>query len=162
MSDLNKENLLKMLDEMNIKYEIYTHSPMFTIEDSLEMNIPEGLVKNLFLRNDNGKKHYLVTICKEKNADLKQVRSEIGSSRLSFASEERLNKHLKLKKGSVTPLGVINDSENAVEVFFDEDMKNIEKIGVHPLENTATIFLSLDDLIKFINHTGHTVKFIKI
>ena len=162
MSDLNKQELLDLLKEKNIKYEIYNHAPMFTIEDSLSMNIPEGLVKNIFLRNDNGKKHYLIVMQKEKTADLKKVRSEIQSSRLSFASEERLEKCLKLKKGSVTPLGVINDSVNAVEVFFDKDIKEMKKIGVHPLENTATIFLTPQDLIKFVEETGHKVQFIDI
>ena len=162
MSDLNKEELLALLKEKNIEYEIYNHAPMYTIEDSLEMDIPEGLVKNIFLRNDNGKKHYLIVMKKEKTADLKKVREEIKSSRLSFASEERLEKCLKLKKGSVTPLGLINDRENAVEVFFDKDIKEMEKVGVHPLENTATVFMKPETLISFVEETGHTIGFINI
>ena len=77
-------------------------------------------------------------IREDKQADLKKVRDEIGSSRLSFASAERLMKYLNIEPGSVSPLGILNDKECVVPVFFDEDLKEYEYIAVHPNDNTAT------------------------
>src|SRR5574344_1570780 len=106
-----KENILSKLDELNIPYEIINHPPVYTIEEMEDFNLNKKghIVKNLFLKNSNGKKHYLVVLKGDKKADLKSIRSQINSTALSFASEERLEKHLGLLKGAVTPLGIIND-----------------------------------------------------
>jgi Ala-tRNA(Pro) deacylase len=86
---------------------------------------------------------------------LKDLREKIGSSRLSFASEERLMKHLGLTKGSVTPLGVINNEDRQVEVYFDEDLVSEEIIGVHPNENDVTVWLSFQALRTAIENNGN-------
>ena len=69
---------------------------------------------------------------------------------LSFASEDRLEKYLGLKQGSVSPFGLMNDTDHAVEFFIDKDLSRCKSLGVHPLENTATVFLSFKDLDKFL------------
>lgn len=159
-----RQKILDALGREGIEYELTEHDAAFTIEQIDEMNIDEKdeIAKNLFLRNDSGRQHYLVVLEKHKTADLKIVRAEIGSSRLSFASEERLFKHLGLKKGSVSPLGVLNDNENHVKVFLDKDLMNMERIGVHPGENTATVFMRPGDLVRVIENHGNTVDFIDI
>ncbi len=159
-----KERVLKKLDELNIKYELIDHSPVYTIEEMENLNLEEKghIVKNLFLKNSNGKKHYLVVLKSDKKADLKSIRSQIESSALSFASEERLEKHLGLLKGAVTPLGIINDDNHCVNVLIDEDLKNQSIIGVHPNVNTSTVFISYDDMIKFINIFGNEILYVNI
>ena len=97
-----------------------------------------------------------------KQADLKKVRDEIGSSRLSFASAERLMKYLNIEPGSVSPLGILNDKECVVPVFFDEDLKEYEYIAVHPNDNTATIWMKLTDLLDVIKMHGNQVNFISV
>ena len=114
------------------------------------------------MKNSNGKKHYLVVLKGDKKADLKSIKSQINSTALSFASEERLEKHLGLSKGSVTPLGIINDEEHLVNIVLDEDLKNQEIIGVHPNVNTSTVFISYNDLIKFINSFGNEIFYVNI
>ena len=109
------------------------------------------------MKNSNGKKHYLVVLKGDKKADLKSIRSQIESSALSFASEERLQKYLGLLKGSVTPLGIINDEDHCVNIIIDNDLKNESIIGVHPNVNTSTVFISYNDMIKFINDFGNEV-----
>lgn len=138
--------------------------PVYTIEEIDDLQYDTGgiVAKNLFLRNDNGKQHYLVVLEKSKTADLKQLRNELNSSRLSFASEDRLYKYLKLNKGSVTPLGIINDKECSVEVVFDKDLLDKEKIGVHPNDNTATVFIAFNDLIRVIESNGNKITYVKI
>ena len=87
---------------------------------------------------------------------------ENGSSRLSFASAERLMKYLNIEPGSVSPLGVLNDQECVIPVFFDEDLKEYEYIAVHPNDNTATIWMKLADLVNVIKLHGNQVKFINV
>lgn len=130
--------------------------------DELHLNKNGHIVKNLFLKNSNGKKHYLVVLKGDKKADLKSIKSQINSTALSFASEERLEKHLGLSKGAVTPLGIINDDEHLVNIVLDEDLKNEEILGVHPNVNTSTVFISYNDLIKFINSFGNEIFYVNI
>jgi len=159
-----KEKVLKKLDELNIHYKLIDHPAVYTIDtmDELHLNKNGHIVKNLFLKNSNGKKHYLVVLKGDKKADLKSIKSQINSTALSFASEERLEKHLGLSKGAVTPLGIINDDEHLVNIVLDEDLKKEEIIGVHPNVNTSTVFISYNDLIKFINSFGNEIFYVNI
>lgn len=159
-----KEKVYKYLDELHISYQVSTHPPIYTIEEIEQYDIPDKdkIAKNLFLRNDNGKKHYLLTIRQDKQVDLKSLREKIGSSRLSFASEDRLQKQLGLLKGSVTPLGVINNEDCKVEVYFDCDLVDEERIGVHPNENDATVWISYQDIKKAVESSGNYFATIEI
>lgn len=161
---LTKEEVYAKLTELGIEYSVLEHEPVVSIDDMKKIegmdivNVP----KNLFLRNDNGKKHYLVSIAEEKEADLKALRPQIGSSRLSFASEERLIKHMGLKKGAVTLLGLLNEEAKDVIVAIDKDLAGREKLGVHPCDSSATVWLSWEDLYKIIKLAGNEVVFVEI
>lgn len=160
----NRDNILKRLDELNIKYELAEHTAAFTMEDfdALGINEHDEICKNLFLRDYKGNRHMLVVIKGSKNADLVLIRNEINSTRLSFASDERMMKHLKVTKGSVSPLGIINDENDAVEVYFDKDLKDADRLGFHPNDNTATLFMSFDDVKRYVESTGHRISFINV
>lgn len=160
-----KEKVLNKLKELNINYKEIEHTPVYTIEDMDNLgNIFENakICKNLFVRDQKGKKHFLVVLPEEKRAPLADIATKIGSTKLSFASEERLMKYLKLEPGSVTPLSVINDETNEVEVVFDEDLKKEEMLGVHPCVNTSTILLTPDSLEKYVTANNNKLKYIKI
>lgn len=161
-----KEKVLSKLNELNCNYKEIEHAPVYTIEemDALGKDFFEGamICKNLFVRDQKGKRHFLVVLPEEKRAPLDVIANKIGSTRLSFASPERLMKYLKLTPGSVSLLAVINDEESAVEVVLDEDLKKQVKVGVHPCVNTATILLSMNDVEKYISSCGNKIKYIKI
>lgn len=160
-----KEKVISYLDEKAIDYEVFDHEAIFTIAQLYDIEAfpdKEKVAKNLFLRNGNGKQHYLVILRADKTIDLKELRAQIGSSRLGFASEERLMKHLKLSKGSVTPLSVINDETMNIPVLIDKDLCNEKKIGVHPNTNTATVWLSHKELVKAIESHGNKVVHIEV
>ena len=159
-----QQKVLHKLHQLNISYEIVRHPAAFTIEemDALTLDNKGDVVKNLFLRDDKGKNHYLVVVEKNKTVDLKKLRDQLGSTRLGFASEERLEKYLQLSKGSVTPFGVINDEACAVNVVFDKDLVHVKKIGVHPNDNTATVFISLDDLTRVVECNGNRIIYAEI
>ena len=112
----------------------------------------------LFLQ-DTKKNYYLYFITDTKKADLKLLRDQINSTRLSFASEEKLYEMLKLTKGSVTPLGVVNDESNKVIVLLDKDNKDTNVL-LHPQFNTTTLSIKYSDLIRFIEYCGN--KYIEV
>lgn len=159
---LGKQEIKAFLDEKKIAYEWAEHEAVYTIEDMVKLGLEDmqDVAKNLFLRDAKGKRHFLVVVREDKKVDLKRLGEQLGGVRLSFASEERLEKYLGLKKGSVTPLGVLNDENRAVEVYFDEDFCHMEKIGVHPNENTASVFLPVDELLNIIREHGNSVEMI--
>lgn len=160
-----KQKVLETLDRLQIPYEYEDHPAAYTMEEieALHLTRPnESIAKNLFLRDGSGKRHFLVLAAGDKPVDLKTLRQTIGSSRLSFASEERLMKHLKVTKGSVSPMGILNDEHLAVEVFIDEELKDSSCIGVHPNDNTATVWISCADLEQVIRHHGNSVTYIPV
>lgn len=160
----SNENIFEKLNELGISFEFVEHAPAFTMDEynALGFNPNDEICKNLFLRDYKGTRHMLVVLKGSKRADLQLIRGEVESSKLSFASDERLAKFLDVKKGSVSPLGLINDTAGAVEVYFDEDLKDAPRLGFHPNDNTATVFLPFSDVQKYIESTGHTVRFIKV
>lgn len=159
-----KENVYKKLDELNIKYKKVDHKAVFTMEEMAELNLDneDEIVKNIFIRDDKKINYYLVLIAGNKRVNLKELRNNLGLRPLTFASEEDLEKYLGLHKGSVTVLGVLNDTNHIVKVLIDEDIKKIQEIGVHPNENTASIWLKLEDVEKILNYTENDYEFIKI
>lgn len=160
----NRDNILERLNQLNIPYELKEHTAAFTMDEleALGLNSENTICKNLFLRDYKGKRHMLVVLRGDKQADLVLIRGEINSTRLSFASAERLEKHLKVSQGSVSPLGLINDESTNVEVYFDKDLKGAEKLGFHPNDNTATVYLSFESLEKYIDSTNHKIHFITV
>lgn len=159
-----KQEVRRYLDEKGIAYQWVEHPAVYTIEDLLALNLEdvEGIAKNLFLRDAKGKRHFLVVVQGEKAVNLAELGVKLEAGKLSFASEQRLEKYLGLKKGSVTPLGILNDTEHVVEVIFDEAILKQPTIGIHPNENTASVYLSASDLIELIKKEGNPVRTISL
>lgn len=160
----NQETVYRKLEEMGIDYEVEHHAAVFTIEEMESLGLPfqEDVVKNLFLRDDKGTAYYLVVLKKDKKSDLKALRHAIGSRPLSFASEDRLEKVMKLGKGAVTPFGILNDPEGKVTVVFDRDLLEKEKVAVHPNDNRATTWLNFRDLVRVVEENGNRVLYADI
>ena len=164
MSALNKNSIIDLLDKTRVPYEIIDHPAVFTIEEMerLQLTHMDKVVKNLFIRDDKKRNYYLVLMQKDKSANLKELRTKIESKPLSFAGEDDLYKYLKLRKGEVTPFGALNDEDNTVTVIIDSELKDYEFIGVHPNDNTATVFISPDDLVKILDTKGQKIMFVDL
>jgi Ala-tRNA(Pro) deacylase len=158
------EQVRRVLDEMRIPYEQYTHPPVFTSEEAAEhwAGIPATRVKNLFLRNKKGNRHYLVILEIGKQADLKHLVKLIGDDRLSFGSPERLMAALGLTPGSVSPFGLLNDPLAAVRVILDEDLRGADRLIFHPNINTASVTISVPDFVRFLGVRQNSVRWIKV
>ncbi len=159
-----KENLYPILNELKINFTEYVHPPVFTVAEADEYwhNITGMHCKNIFLRDKRGKQHYLLVAPKDKKLSIKFIDNWLGNERLSFASEERLDKYLKLKAGSVTPFGIINDTNKHVILLLDSELQKADLLGFHPNENTATITISLSDFEKFLNWSQNKYVFLEI
>ena len=147
------EKLLKKLDELDIEYNIFYHDAVYTAEEAqkIKLDIDGVGCKNLFLKYKNN--YYLYLLEDNKKANLKELSNILNIGKLTFASEEELFDKLRLTKGSVTPMGIINNNGDVV-IIIDETIIN-NKILVHPNTNTATINISYEDLIKYINYFGN-------
>lgn len=159
-----KELVLDFLNQLNIKYEIYEHKPLPTIEIAMEVwkDIDSTHCKNLFFRNHKGNRHYLVILNSIHKLDIRDLEQRLKQGKISFASQKRMDKYLGLNAGSVSPFGLINDPENHVHVFLDQNLLRSEKISFHPNINTASVVISFNDFIKYLEHTGNTFEFLEL
>ncbi len=151
------DQLFVALDALGIKYSTVEHPPLFTVEQSrnLRGQIRGGHTKNLFLRD---KKYaiYLVVTLEDAEIDLKGMHRRLGATgRFSFGSADLMREVLGVEPGSVTPFGAINDTDGRVTVVLDAAMMEFETLNFHPLANTMTTSIKRDDLVKFLESTGH-------
>ena len=162
---MNKEQIYRYLKQKNIWYEITKHKAVYNMKDlqDIDLPYPEGDSKNLFVRDDKKRNYYLITVKVTKKVDLKEFRHQNNTRPLSFVNEKELLELLNLKPGSVTPLGLLNDKEHKVEFFIDNEL--LEEpgiIGVHPNENTATVWLKTRDLITILKENNVKVYQVQI
>ena len=152
------------LNALGIPFERHEHPPVATVEEASQhwVGIDATHCKNLFLRNQRGDRHYLVILMHSKRADLRAVADQIGDGKLSFASPERLMKHLGLTPGSVSPFGLVHDQAHAVRVVIDRDLQTTARLSFHPNINTATLVISTADFGRFLAATGNTVRYVVV
>lgn len=160
---MNKTEIYQYLTENNIWHEITKHEAVYNMEElkAVELPYPEWDAKNLFVRDDKKRNYYLITVKGEKRVDLKEFRKQNGLRNLSFASEADLMEYMRLIPGAVSPLGLLNDPEHQVQFYLDAELAG-NKIGVHPNDNTATVWMETDDLIKLIQNNGNEVHVVNI
>ena len=162
---MDKQDIYSYLNSKNIWYEITEHKAVFNMAELSQIYIPypEADAKNLFIRDNKKRNYYLITVKGDKRVDLKEFRKKNNTRALSFASENDLMNIMRLIPGSVTPLGILNDKEVKVKLFIDRDfLESPGIIGIHPNENTATVWLKIEDLINIIKEHGNQVEVIEI
>lgn len=156
---LNKETrVYDLLDSLGIEYDRTDHIAAMTMEDCLEIDkiLDVIICKNLFLCNRQKTKFYLLMMPGDKTFKTKDVSSQIGSSRLSFADAEDMEKYLDITPGSVSVMGLMNDHENRVQLLIDKPVADSERLGCHPCVNTASLRMKTKDVIeKFLPAVHH-------
>jgi len=160
----HRQNVFEKLNELGINYDVIEHPAVYTIEEMEGLNISNKneIVKNLFLRDDKKKRYILLLLSNDKKVNLKDLSIKINSRPLTFAPEESLNVYLGLSKGSVTPFGILNDDLCRVEVIIDKSLLLFKRVGVHPNENTATVFINIKDLELVISNHGNKFEYVEI
>ena len=117
---------------------------------------------NLFFRNHKGNRHYLVIFHCDRNLAIHDLEQLLKQGKLSFASEKRMEKYLGLKPGSVSPFGLVNDTEHHVYVFLDENLKQARKLSFHPNDNRASLAIKTEDFIRYMDQTGNGYEWIRL
>jgi len=158
---MNEDLVYKILDSLDINYDIFEHPPVPTIKDALLhwKKIKCTHCKNLFFRNHKGHKHFLVILEYSHQLNIKDLEKRLKQGKISFASPQRLKKYLGLEPGAVSPFGLINDQDQKVHVFIDNNLKSSDKISFHPNINTKSLRLAWKDFVKYLDWTQNTVEF---
>ncbi|MFN3227001.1 MAG: prolyl-tRNA synthetase associated domain-containing protein [Hyphomicrobiales bacterium] len=158
-----RQSLLAQLDSWGIETKTVDHEPLFTVEQSTKVHLEvEGAhTKNLFLKDKKGAL-FLVTADHATQVNLKNLHKKLGCGRLSFGNADLMEAHLGVTPGSVTALAIINDVDHTVTFVLDATLMNAAIINVHPLENTATTSIARDDLLAFVERTGHEVQIVDL
>ena len=156
---LNKEmRVYDLLDSLEIPYERTDHIAAMTMEDCLEIDrILEVIIcKNLFLCNRQKTKFFLLMMPGDKVFKTKDLSSQVGSSRLSFASSEDMEKYLDITPGSVSVMGLMNDTDHHVQLLIDKPVAESQLLGCHPCVNTSSLRLKTEDVLqKFLPAVHH-------
>lgn len=147
-----------VLSALNIPFERIDHEAAMTMEDCqcVEDALGVQACKNLFLRNTQKTRFYLLLLPGHKKFRTKDLSKQLGIARLSFAEEEFMEKYLGIRPGSVTVMGLMNDNEKQVTLLVDRDVYVQEYMGCHPCANTSSIKVKTQDIFeKFLPFTGH-------
>ncbi|MEA2991690.1 MAG: Ala-tRNA(Pro) deacylase [Alphaproteobacteria bacterium] len=151
------DDLFAFLDGLGIAHRTVTHPPLFTVEQSqaLRGQIPGAHTKNLFLK-DKKDALFLVVALEDAKIELKSLHRLLGATgRFSFGSADLLREVLGVEPGAVTPFGAINDTTARVTVVLDTGLMQHETVNCHPLVNIRTTSIAREDLVKFLEATGH-------
>lgn len=162
---MNKQDIYDYLKSKNIWYEVTEHGAVYNMKELSKIDIPykEADAKNLFVRDDKKTNYYLITVKGNKRVNLKEFRRKNNIKPLSFAPESDLMDIMNLIPGSVTPFGMLNDEFLKVKFYLDKEfVSNSHIIGVHPNDNTATVWLKVEDLINIIRQHGNEVYIIEM
>lgn len=158
---MNKQEVYDYLNQLGIWHEITEHQAVYSMAEvaNVPLPYPEGDAKNLLIRDDKKAHYYLLTVKGDRRVDLKAFRQQNGTRRLSFASAEDLQRLLGVIPGAVTPLGLLNDTDHRVVLYLDQAFLEAPGIiGVHPNENTATVWLRVTDLVTLLRQRGTAVQ----
>lgn len=163
---LEKEiRVYDLLDSLEIPYQRIDHEAANTMEAcaAIDEALQATICKNLLLCNRQCTSFYLLMIVGDKVFKTSQLSKQIGSSRLSFASGEYMEKFLDITPGSLSVLGLMNDRENHVQLLIDEDVLKGEYFGCHPCINTSSLRLKTADLMEtIIPAMGHEPRIVTI
>ncbi len=159
-----QQQVYDYLSRQGIEFDYYEHPEAPTIEIAAQYYRGEGTVlcKNLFFRNHKGNKHYLVIMDARHNMDIHDIEHKLHQGKLSFASPERMMKYLGVRPGSVSLFTLVNDVNHEVILFIDRKLLEAEKVSFHPNDNTASLVISRDDMIKFINSIGNQYEYMDL
>lgn len=152
------------LTTLGVPFTRVEHAAFHTCEEAYAGMPRDASVqtKNIFLRDKKGRRHVLLVTSCDRTVDIKAFESLSGVDRLSFASPERMMKYLGVEPGSVTVLGLITDTDHAVELFVDREVWEAPLWRCHPLVNTATLIIPRAGIETFLAHTGHDARLVEL
>ena len=153
-----EQRVYELLDRLGIEYQRVDHEPAMTMAGCLAVDeaLEATMCKNLLLCNRQCTVFYLLLMPGDKSFRTSDLSKKIGSSRLSFAGAEYMERFLDITPGSLSVLGLMNDRDHQVQLLIDEEVLRGEYIGCHPCINTSSLRLNTSDLLdKVLPAMGH-------
>lgn len=152
------------LTKMNIPFEVVEHPPAWTTAEADKyIDGKEGVrTKTLFLTNKKKDAFYLVIMDGAKRLDMDHLATILNEKRISFGSSERLMEKMGLSPGFVSIFGLLNNDEHDIKVYLDKEMLSERLITFHPNDNTKTLFMSTEDMYKFITTIGYEYTIVEL
>ncbi len=154
----------EQLQELIIQFDYYEHPPAPTVEIAMQYwkDLDAQHCKNLFFRNHKGNRHFLVILDCHYHLNIRDLEQRLKQGKLTFASPQRMMKYLAITPGSVSPFGLIHDTQNHVHVFLDQNLRKAVSISFHPNDNTASLVISFSDFIKYLETSGNSFEFLEL
>lgn len=154
-----KEKVFALLDQAGIAYTAQKYEAVYTMADVDGAGVKrEGVVlKNLFLKDGKGRRHFLVSVPENKKVDLKELGERLSVKKLGLASAERLETYLGVEHGCVSPMGLLNDESKSVTAVFDSSLAAETIVGIHPNDTTASIWLAFQDVVQIVKEHGNEI-----
>lgn len=148
--------VLDYLDRLSIEYTVFSHKPVYSMEDCAEIDSldPEQHCKNLFLCNRQATDFYLACLPGAKRFVTSVVSKQLGAPRLQFAGDDDLHRLLGLRPGCVSPFGLLQDVDRRVKLALDEDLRQAKQLCFHPNTNTASLTLSRGAFFDYLDSLG--------
>ena len=152
------QQVANKLQELGIAFDVVEHPPAFTTEQADSyIEGKEGVrTKSMFLTNRKKTQYYLLIMDDKKRLDMDDFKVQVGADRIRMASLESLAEKMNLPAGTVSPFGLLNNEEKDIQVYFDKEIINEERMTFHPNTNEKTIFISTQDLFKFLQDLGYS------
>ena len=158
------QTVFDFLDRHEIRYTYYEHPEAPTIDIARQYWRKDGSkhCKNLFFRNHKGNRHYLVCFDADQSLAIHDLEQRLHQGKLSFASEQRMERWLGLRPGSVSPFGLINDPEQHVHLFLDANLRHHPALSFHPNDNRATVVIEFAEFLRYLTAVGNSYEFIDL
>ncbi len=161
---IGQEQVYAALEALGIAFDYLEHPEAPTVEIARRYwtELDSTHCKNLFFRNHKGNRHYLVVFHCDQTLAIRDLEQHLKQGKLSFASPERMQRYLGLQPGSVSPFGLINDTDHHVYLFLDENLRKAGKLSFHPNDNRASLAIKTEDFIRFLDSTGNSYEWISL
>jgi Ala-tRNA(Pro) deacylase len=155
---------LSFLKSLGIEYELVEHGAVYSIcEAEYEAALAGRTeVKNLFIQDDKGKRQYLVMMPGRKQLNLKELAIDLGEKKIRFCSAEKVERMLGVKPGSVSLFCCLNENSHHVKVIIDKDLLKLDELGMHPIVNTATVFINPNDIHTILKNISQESEILKL
>lgn len=155
----------ELLEELEIPFWRIDHPAAMTMEDcaGVDQKLNAVMCKNLFLCNAHKTRFYMLLMPADKKFKTKDLSKQIQSTRLSFADAEHMEEYLNVKPGAVSVMGLMNDSENQVQLLIDQELLEEEWFACHPCVNTSSLRMKLADVLeKFLPAVHHDFQSVEL
>ena len=158
------QQVANKLQELGITFDVVEHPPAFTTEqaDSYIEGMEGVRTKTMFLTNKKKTQYYLLIMDDKKRLDMDDFKVQVGADRIRMASLDSLAEKMNLPAGTVSPFGLLNNEEKDIQVYFDKEIINEERMTFHPNTNEKTIFISTQDLFKFLQDLGYSYQVLEL